>query len=93
MTSEEAQALAEILRRHFRLIADCEAFMAILQSYAALGAVPTDWQERLHRLRRTPAYRAAAESAESKIRAIEQAPTDIAWIGLFRTLREGKPPN
>jgi hypothetical protein len=93
MTPEQMRAFAKLMRQHFRLLADCQAFCSILDSYATLKMVPENWESRFEQFRKTRAYLDSAECHESEIRAIEEGAGETELIALLQKMPKDNLPS
>jgi hypothetical protein len=88
MNSEEKRAIAGLIRRLGRCIADRKAMITILGDHAA-----HNWPAELEVLRQTPNYDGALEVYESTALRLEQGAEIDEVNALMRQSTEGKLPN
>jgi hypothetical protein len=93
MTPEEQRALAAVLRRLAKYMAERRALITILSDAAQTHRCPEDWESDLARLRETPAYRAILEDFEPMISRLEQDADLSEVLPLIEKVMKGKLPN
>lgn len=93
MTPEEQRALAALLRRFVKIMAERRCLITILDEAVEGQRSPTRWRDDFENLRQSPHFRAFLEEFEPMIVRLEQGADIDELIPLLQKITEGKLPN
>lgn len=93
MEPNEKRALAQLMRRFVRLLADRRALMTLLKETESEGIISDAWRDRFEQLQQTPEYSAILEAYEPMILRLEEGADLDEVMPLFQKISEGKLPN